>query len=48
MTEKADEIEVTCPECGEIVRLSEEDASTKMKATCKKGHEIPLAKAIGG
>jgi hypothetical protein len=48
MTEHAAEIEVTCPECGEVVRISEEDANKKMKATCKKGHEIPLAKAIGG
>lgn len=41
------DIELTCPECGEVVRLSEEEAERKMKARCSKGHEFPIAKALG-
>jgi hypothetical protein len=40
-------IEVTCPECGAKVQIDEAEAERENKARCPKGHEIPLAKAIG-
>jgi hypothetical protein len=39
-------IEVTCPKCGETVRIPEKQAETQMTARCSKGHEIPLVKAL--
>ena len=42
-----EEIEVRCPECGAIVRVSVEVAERTNKATCPNGHEVPLAKALG-
>lgn len=41
------EIEVKCPACGAVVRISEAKAEREMKAVCPKGHEIPLARALG-
>lgn len=40
-------IEVRCPECGAIARISEKEAEKTSKARCPNGHEIPLAKALG-
>lgn len=40
-------IELTCPECGAVVRLSEEEAERKNEARCKNGHTFPIAKALG-
>jgi hypothetical protein len=39
-------IEVTCPKCGETVRIPEKQAEAQMTARCSKGHEIPLVKAL--
>lgn len=44
---KDEDIEVRCPECGAVVRVSVEKAERDNKATCPKGHEVPLAKALG-
>jgi len=44
---KDDEIEVRCPECGAVVRVPEKEAEKTFSARCPKGHEIPLAKAMG-
>lgn len=41
-----DTIEVRCPECSEVIRLSRETAERDYKAKCSKGHEVPLAKAF--
>jgi uncharacterized paraquat-inducible protein A len=41
-----DVIEVRCPECGATVRVPREVAEREMKATCPKGHEVALAKAL--
>lgn len=40
-------VEVRCPECGATVRIPEKQAERDMKAKCPKGHDIPLAKALG-
>lgn len=40
-------VEVKCPECGATVRVPLAQAERDMKATCPKGHEIPLARAVG-
>lgn len=40
-------IEVRCPECGAIARISEKEAEKTSKARCPNSHEIPLAKALG-
>jgi len=42
-----EEVEVTCPQCGAPVRVAIAEAEAKNKATCPKGHEVPLAKALG-
>lgn len=42
-----DEIELTCPECGAAVRMSEAKAEREMKARCPKSHEFAIAKALG-
>ena len=42
-----DEIEVRCPECGAVIRVAVAEAERTNKATCPKGHEVPLAKALG-
>ena len=39
-------IEVKCPDCGAVVRISREKADREMKAKCPNGHEVPLAKAL--
>ncbi|MBS2014000.1 MAG: hypothetical protein JST00_14010 [Deltaproteobacteria bacterium] len=39
-------IEVRCPECGAVIKLTEREAEEKNSATCPKGHEVPLAKAL--
>jgi hypothetical protein len=41
-----DVIEVRCPVCHQKVRVPREKAERDFKATCPKGHEIPLVKAI--
>jgi hypothetical protein len=41
-----DTVEVTCPKCGEIIRVSEKQAEAHMTVRCSKGHEIPLVKAL--
>jgi predicted RNA-binding Zn-ribbon protein involved in translation (DUF1610 family) len=45
-SEPEEAIEVTCPECGAKVKISERQAERDMKAKCPNGHEVPLAKAI--
>ena len=42
-----DEVVLTCPECGEVVRLPEAEAEREMKPRCKNGHTFPIAKALG-
>ncbi len=46
MPNEEDVIEVRCPECGATVRVPREKAEREYKATCPKGHEIELVKAI--
>jgi len=41
-----DIVEVRCPDCNEKVRLSREQAERDFKATCSKGHEIPLVRSV--
>jgi hypothetical protein len=43
----AEQIEVKCPECGSLVRVTVAEAERTNKARCPKGHEVPLAKALG-
>lgn len=47
MSKDGEDIEVRCPECGAVVRVSVEKAERDNKAICPKGHEVPLAKALG-
>lgn len=47
MPKAPDELELTCPECGALVRVPEEKAEREMKARCPNGHEFPIAKALG-
>lgn len=47
MPKDDEDIEVRCPECGAIVRVSVEKAERDNKASCPNGHEVPLAKALG-
>ena len=47
MPKDEDVIEVRCPECGALVRITVAKAELENKATCPKGHEVPLAKALG-
>ena len=42
-----DEIEVRCPECDAVVRVTVAEAERTNKAKCTNGHEVPLAKALG-
>ena len=42
-----DEIEVRCPECDAVVRVTVAEAERTNKAKCPNGHEVPLAKALG-
>lgn len=47
MAENEDDvIEVTCPKCGAKATVDRAKAEREYKATCPKGHEIPLAKMI--
>jgi phage FluMu protein Com len=46
MSGKSDEIEITCPECKRVVKVSVSEAERKMKVTCPNGHEIPIVKAL--
>lgn len=47
MAENEDDIvEVRCPECDAKVRVPREKAERDFKATCPKGHEVPLVKAL--
>ncbi|MCL2724204.1 MAG: hypothetical protein FWD69_07165 [Polyangiaceae bacterium] len=39
-------IEVTCPECGAIVRVPIEEAEREMRARCPNGHDVELAKML--
>jgi putative FmdB family regulatory protein len=39
-------LEFTCPECGAKFEVSDKQAERDNKATCPKGHEVPLAKMI--
>ncbi len=39
-------IEVKCPDCGAVVRVTREKADREMKAKCPNGHEVPLVKAL--
>jgi len=39
-------IEVRCPECGSVIKITEEEAEEKNSAKCPKGHDVPLAKAL--
>ena len=41
-----DIVEVRCPECGATIRVAREKAERDFKATCPKGHEVPLVKAL--
>lgn len=43
---KSVEIEITCPQCKRVVKISANDAERKMKVTCPNGHEIPIVKAL--
>lgn len=45
--EEEDMVEVRCPECGATVRVTVAEAERTNKAKCPKGHEVPLAKALG-
>jgi predicted RNA-binding Zn-ribbon protein involved in translation (DUF1610 family) len=45
--DEEDMVEVRCPECGATVRLTVAEAERTNKAQCPKGHEVPLAKALG-
>ena len=40
-------IEVRCPKCDALVRVSEEKANREFEAKCPNGHVVPLAKALG-
>ena len=42
-----DMVELRCPECGATVRVTVAEAERTNKAKCPKGHEVPLAKALG-
>ncbi|AKV03517.1 hypothetical protein AKJ09_10180 [Labilithrix luteola] len=42
-----DDIEVRCPECGTVFHVPLEKAEREMRARCPKGHDVPLAKALG-
>jgi len=47
MSQSAEDIiEVTCPKCGAKATVDKAKAEREYKATCPKGHEIPLAKMI--
>lgn len=41
-----DIVEVRCPECNERVRITRTKAESDFKATCPKGHEVLLVKAV--
>ena len=45
--DEEDMVEVRCPECGATVRVTVAEAERTNKAKCPKGHEVPLAKALG-
>lgn len=45
--DEEDVVEVRCPECGATVRVTVAEAERTNKAKCPKGHEVPLAKALG-
>lgn len=47
MSKEEDVVEIRCPECGAVVRVPREVAEREMKATCPKGHEVQLFKALG-
>ena len=47
MAKDEEDLQITCPECKAVVRVSVEKAERDMKARCPNGHEIPLAKAMG-
>jgi hypothetical protein len=42
-----EQVEVHCPECGALVRITVAEAERTNKAKCPNGHEVPLAKALG-
>ena len=43
---KSETIEVVCPQCKRVVKLTVAEADKKMKVTCPNGHEIPLVKMM--
>lgn len=46
MAENEEVVEVKCPDCGATVKIPRVKAEQEFKATCPKGHEIPLAKML--
>ena len=44
--EDPDTVEVQCPECKKMVRVSKTKAEKDMKTKCPNGHEIQLMKAL--
>jgi phage FluMu protein Com len=44
--EDPDTVEVQCPECKKMVRVSKTQAEKNMKTKCPNGHEIQLIKAL--
>ena len=47
MPKDDEDIELRCPECGAVIRVSVEAAERDNKATCPSGHVVPIAKALG-
>lgn len=39
-------VEIQCPECKKMVRLTKTKAEHDMKVKCPNGHEIQLMKAL--
>ena len=46
MSEEDDTVDVRCPRCKKMVRVSKAKAEAEMRVVCPNGHEIPLAKAL--
>ena len=41
-----EEVQVTCPKCGAVVKIARAKAEKENRAQCPKGHEIELFKAL--
>ncbi len=41
----AEQFEVRCPVCKQVVKVDRTQAEREMRVRCPKGHDIPLVKA---